>query len=422
MSVASTTRRRTRRKAGRSSILRDEQGRWQGFVSMGRRPDGWRDRRHVRGRTRAEVTVKVRALERQRDAGLPLASGRVPTVGEWVRFWLDHIAMHQLRPRTWEGYWSRARAWIIPCLGECRLDRLSPVRVEGFYSLMVEHGLAPSSVLFAHHVLSGSLQAAVRRGLVMVNVCRLVDKPRRTVGEVEPLTLVEVRRVLDAATVQRNSVRWALALGLGLRQGEALGLLWRHVDLEAGTLRVAWQLQQLRWRHGCDDPSGCALDHRPMARASQCPKRHGGGYHLLPPKSARSRRTIILPAPLVAELAEHRRRQLAERLALGERWRGWDAGELVVARPDGRPVSPHQDHLEWKQLLAAAGVRDVGVHVARHTAATLLLQQGVPVRVVMDILGHAQLSQTVATYLHTPPELAVDAAERISRALWAQAA
>ena len=159
-----------------------------------------------------------------------------------------------------------------------------------------------------------------------------------------------------------------------------------------------------------------------MARASQCPKRHGGGYHLLPPKSARSRRTIILPAPLVAELAEHRRRQLAERLALGERWRGWDAGELVVARPDGRPVSPHQDHLEWKQLLAAAGVRDVGVHVARHTAATLLLQQGVPVRVVMDILGHAQLSQTVATYLHTPPELAVDAAERISRALSAQAA
>jgi integrase len=85
-------------------------------------------------------------------------------------------------------------------------------------------------------------------------------------------------------------------------------------------------------------------------------------------------------------------------------------------------VSPHQDHLEWKQLLAAAGVWYVGVHVARHTAATLLLQQGVQVRVVMDILGHTQLSQTVVTYLHTPPELAVDAAERIARALWAQAA
>jgi integrase len=422
MPVASTTRRRTRRKAGRSSILRDEQGRWQGFVSMGRRPDGRRDRRHVRGRTRAQVVVKVRELERQRDAGLPLASGRVPAVGEWVTFWLDHIAVRRLRPRTWEGYWSRARAWIIPCLGECRLDRLSPVRVEGFYSLMVEHGLAPSSVLLAHHVLSGALQAAVRRGLAVVNVCRLVDKPRRTVDEVEPLSVAEVRRVLEVAEDRRNGVRWTLALSLGLRQGEALGLLWRHVDLEAGTLRVAWQLQQLRWRHGCHDPSRCGLDHRPMARASQCPKRHGGGYHLLPPKSAKSRRTIILPEPLVAELAEHRRRQLAERLALGERWRGWDAGELVVARPYGRPVPPHQDHLEWKQLLAAAGVRDVGVHVARHTAATLLLRQGVPVRVVMDILGHTQLSQTVATYQHTPPELAVDAAERIARALWAQAA
>jgi integrase len=107
---------------------------------------------------------------------------------------------------------------------------------------------------------------------------------------------------------------------------------------------------------------------------------------------------------------------------MGDGWRGWEAGELVVARPDGLPISPHQDHLEWKQLLSEAGVRHVGVHVARHTAATLLAQQGVPARVLMDILGHAQLSQTVATYLHTPPELAVDAAERIARVLWAQAA
>jgi integrase len=229
---------------------------------MGRRPDGRRDRRHVRGRTRAEVTAKLRALERQRDAGLPLASGRVPTVGEWVRFWLDHIAVHRLRPRTWEGYWSRARAWIIPCLGDCRLDRLSPVRVEGFYSRMVQHGLAPSSVLLAHHVLSGALQAAVRRGLVVVNVCRLVDKPRRTVDEVEPLSLMEVRRVLEVAEDRRNGVRWVLALGWVCGRVRALGLLWRHVDLKAGTLRVAWQLQHLRWRHGCDDPSSCALDHR----------------------------------------------------------------------------------------------------------------------------------------------------------------
>jgi integrase len=110
VAARSSTKTRKRRAAGRSSILRNKQGRWQGFVSMGRRPDGRRDRRHVRGRTRAEVTAKIRELERQRDAGLPLATGRVPTVGEWVTFWLDHIAVHRLRPRTWEGYWSRARA------------------------------------------------------------------------------------------------------------------------------------------------------------------------------------------------------------------------------------------------------------------------------------------------------------------------
>jgi integrase len=137
------------------------------------------------------------------------------------------------------------------------LDRLSPVRVEGFYSLMVDRGLAPSSVLLAHQVLSGALQAAVRRGLVVVNVCRLVDTPRRTVGEVEPLTL-EVRRVLEVAEDRRGKVRWTLALGLGLRQGVALGLLWRHVDLEGG---------RCGWRGSCSScGGGMAATTRPAAR------------------------------------------------------------------------------------------------------------------------------------------------------------
>jgi integrase len=87
-------------------------------------------------------------------------------------------------------------------------------------------------------------------------------KPSRTAGEVEPLTLAEARRVLEATKDRRNGVRWVLALGWVCGRVRALGLLWRHVDLKAGTLRVAWQLQHLRWRHGCDDPSSCALDHR----------------------------------------------------------------------------------------------------------------------------------------------------------------
>jgi integrase len=122
---------RTRRAPGRSSIFKDRHGRWQGFVSMGKRTDGRRDRRHVRGRTRQEILEKIRALEQRRDDGLPALHGRVPTVGEWLCFWLDHIAVHRLRPRTWEGYWSRARAWILPGLGELRLDRLCPVRAGG---------------------------------------------------------------------------------------------------------------------------------------------------------------------------------------------------------------------------------------------------------------------------------------------------
>jgi integrase len=154
------------------------------------------------------------------------------------------------------------------------------------------------------------------------------------------------------------------------------------------------------------------------SRASKCPKRRGGGLVLAEPKSPTSRRTIKLPAPLVKELKAHRRWQRAERLATGPRWVGWEGRELVFCQSNGKPIDHRRDWGEWKALLKAAGVRDARVHDARHTAATLLLQQGVPARVAMDILGHSQITLTLGTYSHVVPELAEEAAERMRAALW----
>jgi integrase len=167
---------------------------------MGRRPDGRRDRRHVRGRTRAQVTVKVRALERQRDDGLLLGSGWVPTVGEWVRFLVGPHRRASATPQDLGAVLVAGMCLDYPVLGRVPVGSALAGAGGGLLRLRVDHGLAASLVLLAHHVLSGALQAAVRGGLVVVNVCRLVETPRRPVGEVEPLTLAEVRRLLDAAT------------------------------------------------------------------------------------------------------------------------------------------------------------------------------------------------------------------------------
>ena len=193
--------------------------------------------------------------------------------------------------------------------------------------------------------------------------------------------------MLDAARDHRNAARWSVALALGLRQGEALGLTWDAVDLDVGTLTVRQALQ----------------------------RQPGKGLVFVQPKSRAGRRTVALPGPLRDALRAHRTAQLAERMAAGSVWRDND---LVFCQENGAPIDPRSDHRAWRSLLAEAGVRPARLHDARHTAATLLLQQGVPARVAMEILGHSQISLTLGTYSHVAPELAEDAARRMGEALW----
>lgn len=372
---------------GESTIYRDDAGRWHGYVSMGLKSQGRRDRRHVSAAQRGGVVAKVRDLERQRGAGTSGVAGKAPTVEQWLRHWLDAIAARKVRPKTLEGYRSLIDSRLVPAVGHHRLDRLQPEHVEAFYRTLEQDGLSPSTVLKLHRVLSRALKVAVQRGKIARNVCALVDAPSADRQEVVPLTADEARRVLAATSADRNAARWSVALALGLRQGEALGLRWSDVDLDAGTLTVRNALQRQK----------------------------GAGLVLVPPKSRAGRRTITLPSQLVEAMRAHRTAQVEERLAAANVWA--DLG-FVFAQPNGRPLDPGGDRRRWMELLQRAGVRAARLHDARHTAATMLLQQGVPARVAMQILGHSQISLTLGTYSHVVPELAQDAADRMGAALW----
>jgi len=408
----------------RSSIYLGKDGWWHGWVTIGIKDDGSPDRRHRKARTEAAVTRKVRELERTRDSGHVPGAGRPVTVEQWMETWLTTIASRRIRRSTLETtYMPKVRNRIIPGLGKHRLDRLTPENIERFYTRLEADGLAPATVLQIHRILSRALKVAMQRGYVARNVATLVDAPSASHEEIEPLTLDEALRVIRLAAPRRNGTRWSVALALGLRQGEALGLRWQYVDLDAGTLTVRWQLQRLPWRHGCVDPHACGNDrHRDdcppgcTRHARSCPQRTGGGLHLTELKSDKSRRTIALPPQLVAALKTHRTAQLHERMTAGPAWLD---GSFVWCQPNGRPIGNHADWDEWKTLLKATGIRQVRVHDARHTAATLLLAQGVDQRVVMEILGHSQISMT-SRYAHVLPQVMTDAAERIGRALWGE--
>jgi integrase len=274
-------------------------------------------------------------------------------------------------------------------LGHHRLDRLQPEHVEAAWRALADEGLSPATVLVHHRILSRALKVAMQRGRVARNVVTLVDAPTAVRPEVVPLSTDDVRAVLAAAAEAPNGARWSVALALGLRQGEALGLLWEDVDLDEGMLTVRRALQRVK----------------------------GKGLVLVEPKSFAGRRSLALPPPLVEALRRHRAWQLQQRLAAANVWQD---GGYVFARADGKPIDTRADWGAWKRLLQAAGVRDARLHDARHTAATLLLQQGVAPRVAMQLLGHSQISMTMH-YTHVVPELARDAADRMGQALWGEA-
>jgi integrase len=196
--------------------------------------------------------------------------------------------------------------------------------------------------------------------------------------EVVPFDPREARLFLDAARQSRLYALYAVAVAVGLRQGEALGLHWQDVDLEGGTLRVRTTVQRI-----------------------------GSEVLFMPPKSARSKRVVGLPPVCVEALRAHRRAQLEQRMALGP---AWQEHGLVFTSGIGTPLDARRQVRDFAAVCDRAGLGHRRMHDLRHTCASLLLAQNVHPRIVMEVLGHSQISLTMNTYSHVLPSLMRDAA------------
>ena len=222
---------------GASSIYLGKDGYWHGRVTVGVRDDGSPDRRHVMGTPRRR-DAEGRALEKERDGGSVRKAGRTWTVEQWLTHWVENIAAPFVRENTIAGYRVAVNVHLVPGLGKHRLDRLEPEHLEKLYVRMMKSGSAPATAHQAHRTIRTALNEAVRRGHLARNPAALAKAPRLPETEVEPYSVDEIRLLLQSALEGRNGARWAVALALGLRQGEALGLRWDDVDLDAGTLLV----------------------------------------------------------------------------------------------------------------------------------------------------------------------------------------
>lgn len=293
----------------------------------------------------------------------------------------------RLKPGTWNRYELAVRLHIAPAIGKVKLARLDAATIQRLYSQKLKEGLAPSTVTHMHSVLHGALKVALRLGLVARNVSELVTAPRGRAKEMHTLDPQQARQLLQAARGERLEAIYVLALTTGMRLGELLALQWKDLDLEHGHLMVRHTLY-----HG-----------------------KAGAWRLLEPKTASSRRKIHLAPMAQQALRDHRVRQQEEKDFLREAWADHD---LVFARADGEAIrTVHMLERGLLPLLKRADLPVIRFHDLRHTCATLLLLQGANVKVVSELLGHADISITLRIYAHVLPTMSQDLAATMERLL-----
>ncbi|WP_307825489.1 tyrosine-type recombinase/integrase [Streptomyces sioyaensis] len=254
----------------------------------------------------------------------------------------------------------------IPGVGAHRLAKLEPEHLERFYKKMQSNGSSAGTGHQAHRTVRAALNEAVRRRHITINPATVAKAPRLEEEEVEPYSVEEVQRILLEAERHRNTARWVIALALGLRQGEVLGLQWTDIDWEAGVIRVSRGRLRPRYKHGCGNRFG--------RRPGYCPQKINTRRETKDTKSRAGKRPIGVPEELMKLLREHKEEQGRERRIARDLW--VEKGYVFIS-PTGEPLNPNTDHHKWKDLLKAAGIRDGRLHDARHTAGADLLILGV---------------------------------------------
>jgi integrase len=375
----------SKRGQDEGSIYRRKDGRWAAAVSLGY-VGGKAKRKTVYGATRTAVQTKLTRLLAEKQQGLPVVGER-QTVGQFLADWLENWAKPSVRPKTFVSYSDTVRLHIVPAIGRIPLSKLTPQQVQAMLNECLRSGLSPRTVAYVRSVLGIALARALKLGLVARNIVELVDRPRIVRHEIRPLDVEQARALLTAAQRHRLSGLFSVALALGLRKGEALGLRWQDVDFDAGTLVISGALQRI-----------------------------GGKLVRTETKNNSSRRMLRLPDSTVSALREHRVRQMEERLLAGQKWQ--DSGFVFTTRL-GSPLDPRNVLRQFASVLRAAGMAHMRFHDLRHSCATLLLAQGVPARVVQDILGHSAIRVTMDTYSHVMPSMRNEAARAMDAILGA---
>lgn len=372
-------------------------------------PDGKRRRKYVYGKTREVVHAKWLTLLKK-SAARPVAT-RTPKLKEYLTYWLDQVVRMSLKPKTAETYALHVRLYIVPALGEKRLDKLTVRDVRGWLNLLGEEcqccgqgkdaarsvklrrccaigaccakHISRRTLIDARAVLRSALSAAMSEELIDRNVAMGIKLPSGRTRQAASWSVEEARQFLVSAKDDGDTLypAYVLILVLGLRRGELLGLTWPMVDLDRAQLEVGYSLQ-----------------------------RNGGRLVHGETKTQASDAVLPLPAICLAALQRHHQTQAAAQDAAGP---FWVETRYVFTTRDGLPLDPRNFHRAFKARSAKAGVPPIPVHGTRHTCGSLLAALDVHPRVAMQIMRHSKIAVTMEIYTHIPSDLTRTALHRL---------
>lgn len=341
----------------------------------GKRKQQWKAVKGSKKQAEAELARLINSVE----TGSEVDPAR-QSVAAYIERWLKSCERH-LKPRTLQRYRELMNRHALPVIGGVDLHKLRPLHIEKMLLQIQERGLSERTALHVYRVLFTALEQAVKWQVVDRNVATSVTPPKPPRRSVEPPDPAEITRLLEAVRSTELEIPTVIAIGTGMRLGEALGLRWGDVDLETGSARVVQTVQ--------------------VDRSFGTPKTH------------RSARPIGLPKFVIDALKAHRRHQNQLRLVAGDAWQDLD---LISCRPDGTPLDPRR----ISRLFSATSARlELGFtfHGLRHAYASLMLLSGVDLKVISGLLGHSSIGITADLYLHVAEKANQEAAGKLDALL-----
>jgi len=365
------------RKNGEGTLFKRKDGRWQAsFI-----PDSGK-RKYVYGKTQAEALDKLHIAQQEDKQGI-LATGPNQKLGEYLVQWLEIVHKPTIRISTYTQYRSMINAHLVPGLGRFLLQKLTPQKIQAFYTQKQKDGLSPGSIALMHAILHSALDNAVRWNLVPRNVASFVSLPRIEPHEEIVLSPVEAQKLIETAKGGRIEALMVLAITTGMRRGEILALRWSDVDFTNKTLYVRHTMNRLA----------------------------GYGFVENEPKTKSGRRKIILADVTIEALTKHRAAQEQTKFGAGDTWKDQD---LVFCNSVGGFWLPDNLLDVFHATLKKAELPDMRFHDLRHSAATILLTMGVHPKVVQELLGHSTIAITMDKYSHLLPSMQKDAMDKMN--------